>query len=100
MHPRYGWPLAGRYCTCAGFFNLSWRMVVTISFGQHCERNPGPVHLSENRDGEGPEEQHSSNNHSKSDFLPIKLLIYIVLKFSSAETDSIVGINGLPRLRP
>jgi len=41
-----------------------------------------PVHLSENRDGEGPEEQHSSNNHSKSDFLPIKLLIYIVLKSS------------------
>jgi hypothetical protein len=52
MHLRYGWPLAGRYCTCAGFFNLPCRMAVTISFGQHFEKKRAGIHFFENCDGE------------------------------------------------
>jgi hypothetical protein len=78
MYPRYGWPLDRRYGICAGFFNLPCRMAVTISFGQHCEKEPSqfisPRIAMEKMSGD----QHSSNNHLKSDFLPIKPLIYIV----------------------
>jgi len=53
-------------------------MAVTISFGQHCEKEPSqfisPRIAMEKMSGD----QHSSNNHLKSDFLPIKPLIYIV----------------------
>jgi hypothetical protein len=72
MHPRYGWPLAGRYCTCAGFSNLPWGVAVTLSFGQCCEKKRAGIHFSENCDGEDAGESTLLQQSPKSDFFPTK----------------------------
>jgi hypothetical protein len=60
-HSRYDRSLGRRYHTSAGFFNLPYRMAVSLSFSRHWEKKRGGFISSRTAMEKMSEHKHSSN---------------------------------------